>query len=339
MDHFNIPVFIPHFGCPFQCIFCNQKAISGKTKVPDPNDIGEIIERTASTIDFHNSDVELAFFGGSFTCLEPDKQRKYLEAVQPYIANKRISGIRISTRPDFIDNTILGLLKKYNVHTIELGAQSMDEKVLIASGRGHTVNDIIRSVGLIKKHGFKLGIQTMIGLPEDDAIKSIYTAERVIELQPDCVRIYPVLVLKDTELEKMFLNGTYIPLKIEQAVERVAKVLKRYINNDINVIKVGLHPAEEYKAGGKLIAGPYHPAFREMAMTWIWRKEFESFLLRNNQTLQKNKDITITVPALQYNFAIGYKAENRNLLKQFFRRVRFAESESLKKLEFELDYH
>ncbi len=339
MDHFNIPVFIPHLGCPFQCIFCNQKAISGKTKIPDPKDIENIIECTASTIDLQDSDVELAFFGGSFTCLETGIQMSYLEAVQPYILNQKISGIRISTRPDFIDDNILDLLKKYNVHTIELGVQSMDEHVLSASGRGHTVHDIIRAAGLIKDHGFKLGIQTMIGLPGDDAAKSMYTAEHVIDLQPDCVRIYPVLILKDTELEKMLLNETYTPLTIEHAVERVALVLKRYIDNDINVIKVGLHPAEEYKTGGKLIAGPYHPAFREMVMTLIWRREFERFILRNNKTPQKNKDITITVPAHQYNFAIGYKAGNRKLLKQFFRRVRFAESEKLKKLEFELDYH
>jgi len=337
--HFNIPVFIPHLGCPFQCIYCNQKYISGTLKVPDIDEVHAIIRQKLSTIDTAIAAVEVAFFGGSFTCLSKTEQEKYLQAVQTNISDKKVNGIRISTRPDYIDENILDLLHHYHVKTIELGVQSMSDRILMNAGRGHTVEDVVNASALIKKNGFKLGIQTMIGLPGESNEESEFTASRVISLKPDCVRIYPVLVLKDTELERQFSEGTYEPLSLQLAVERVATVLRMYINNDINVIKVGLHPSEEFESGGKLVAGPFHPAFREMAMSCLWKIEFNDYILQQQITAKVNKDITITVPQSQYNYAIGYEAENKNHFKKYFNKVRFARSETLNRLEFNVDYH
>lgn len=335
--HFNIPIFIPHLGCPFQCIYCNQKYISGTVSPPGTADIHSIIQQKLSTIDTKNAEVEVAFFGGSFTCLSFQEQEKYLEAVQPYINDEKVRGIRISTRPDYIDRDILQLLQKYHVRTIELGVQSMNDTTLIKIGRGHTAADVEKASELIRKSGFGLGIQTMVGLPGEDKSLDEYTASRVIDLKPDCVRIYPVLVLKDTELERMFAEGKYVPMSLSTAVERVAVPLKMYIDHDINVIKVGLHPSDEYEIGGKLVAGPFHPSFREMVMTAIWKNEFSQILL-SGQKPDKSRDLTISVPDSQYNYAIGYKSENKAHLKQYFNRVRFVRSDILHKLEFNVDY-
>lgn len=337
--HFNIPVFIPHLGCPFQCIYCNQKYISGTLKAPDVDEVHAIIRQKLSTIDSAIATVEVAFFGGSFTCLSKTEQEKYLQAVQPYINDKKVNGIRISTRPDYIDENILNLLHHYNVSTIELGVQSMSDRILTNAGRGHTVEDVVKASALIRKNGFKLGIQTMIGLPGEGKEESENTASRVIGLKPDCVRIYPVLVLKDTELEQLFLEGKYEPMSLKHAVERVAMVLRMYINNDVNVIKVGLHPSEEFESGGKLVAGPFHPAFREMAMSCLWKNEFNDFILQQQITAKVNKDITISVPSSQYNYAIGYEAENKSYFKKYFNKVRFTRSVTLNRLEFNVDYH
>ncbi|HOY30638.1 MAG TPA: radical SAM protein [Bacteroidales bacterium] len=336
--HYNIPVFIPHLGCPFQCVFCNQKYISGKQKAPEADDVHSIIRQKLSTIDVQSATVEVAFFGGSFTCLDPGLQEKYLQLIQPYINDHKIKGIRLSTRPDYIDNKNLQLLKKYHVRTIELGVQSMSDSILQQAGRGHTVGDVVKASELIRNSGFTLGIQTMIGLPGDDAVENIHTASRVIGLKPDCVRIYPVLVLKDTELELLFSEGKYKPLSLSSAVDRVASVLGLYIRDNINVIKVGLHPAEDFGKGGKLLAGPFHPSFRELAMTKLWKNEFDQFIKTTKCQDTKTKKITLTVADSQYNYAIGYKAENKNYLKQYFNKVRFQRSENLNKLQFNVDY-
>ncbi|HOH85024.1 MAG TPA: radical SAM protein, partial [Bacteroidales bacterium] len=198
--HFNIPIFIPHLGCPFQCVFCNQKYISGVQNAPDIEEVHAIIRQKLSTIGGQGARVELAFFGGSFTCLSLEEQRYYLEAIQPYIAENKINGIRISTRPDFIDDERLQMLKKFQVQTIELGVQSLNDSTLKKICRGHNVADVRNAAKMIKSYGMALGIQTMVGLPGEDSAMELETAREVIALQPDCVRIYPLLVLRDTKL-------------------------------------------------------------------------------------------------------------------------------------------
>jgi len=335
--HFNIPIFIPHLGCPFQCVFCNQKYISGIQKAPDIEEVHAIIRQKLSTINGHGARVELAFFGGSFTCLSLEEQRLYLEAVKPYIAENKINGIRISTRPDFIDDEKLQLLKQFQVKTIELGVQSMNESTLKKVSRGHHVADVRNAAKMIKRYHIALGIQTMVGLPGEDSTMELETAREVIALQPDCVRIYPLLVLQDTTLEQWYASGKYMPLSLPEAVERVAAILEMYIANDINVIKVGLHPSDEYAPGGKLVAGPFHPSFREMAMTKVWKRNFVQYLLPTRK-FNSQEDITIRVADSQYNYAIGYKSENKSYLKQYFNRVRFLRSSDMQKLQFDVDY-
>ncbi|HOV11218.1 MAG TPA: radical SAM protein [Bacteroidales bacterium] len=335
--HFNIPIFIPHLGCPFQCIYCNQKYISGIKNPPDLAEVHAIIRQKLSTINGQGARVEVAFFGGSFTCLSLEEQRNYLEAVQPYIAENKINGIRISTRPDFIDDEKLQMLKKFQVQTIELGVQSMNDSTLKKIHRGHNAADVRNAANMIKKHGIALGIQTMVGLPGEDSAMELNTAREVIAMQPDCMRIYPLLVLQDTNLEQWHARGKYMPLALPEAVERVAAILEMYIANDINVIKVGLHPSDEYAPGGKLVAGPFHPSFREMAMTIVWKRNFVQHLLPG-QKAGSQQDIIIMVADSQYNYAIGYKSENKDYLKQYFNRVRFRRSTDMQKLQFDVDY-
>jgi histone acetyltransferase (RNA polymerase elongator complex component) len=302
-------------------------------KPMDINEIVEKIELNLSTIDLVHSEVEVAFFGGSFTCLEIEQQKKYLEVVQPFITRGLIKSIRLSTRPDFINEEILSILKAMHVETIELGVQSLFDDVLQNSGRGHTAQDVTDASELINFHGIKLGLQMMVGLPGDTKEKSLITAKKIIALNPDCVRIYPTLVVRNTPLEKLYHKGDYKALTLEEAIDWVAPILKLFIQNEINVIRVGLHPSEGFESGEKLIAGPYHPSFRELVMTRIWHEEF------NCIEGKVNTDITITVPYSEYNNAIGYKANNKNLLKQKFKRLRFIRSHKLKGLEFHVDYN
>jgi histone acetyltransferase (RNA polymerase elongator complex component) len=296
-------------------------------------EIIEKIERNLSTIDVKNSEVEVAFFGGSFTCLDLEQQKKYLEAVQPYINNGKIKSIRLSTRPDFINEEVLSVLKTMQVETIEMGVQSMDDDVLRKSGRGHTAEDVIKASKLIRYFDFKLGLQMMVGLPGDTAEKSYSTAQEIIALNPNCVRIYPTLVVRNTKLEEFYNMGEFKSLSLEEAIDWVAPLLKLFIQNQINVIKVGLHPSEGFESGEDLISGPYHPSFRELVMTRIWYEAFNSI------EGKENSDITISVPFAEYNNAIGYKANNKNILKQKFNRLRFIRSHKLEGLEFHVDYN
>ncbi|NLK88103.1 MAG: radical SAM protein, partial [Clostridiaceae bacterium] len=202
MKHVIIPVFVPHKGCPNDCIFCNQKKISGQISDMTTDRINEIIEEHLKTID-EGAFAEIAFYGGSFTAIEKGLQQGFLKEAYKYVTAGRVSEIRLSTRPDFIDEEILGMLGQYGVRTIELGVQSLDDDVLKASCRGHDASCVYRSCDLIKKMGFRLGIQTMTGLPGDTRERCIDTAKKVISLSPELVRIYPVLVIKGTGLEKL----------------------------------------------------------------------------------------------------------------------------------------
>jgi len=297
------------------------------------DDIIAKIELNLSTIVSQSSEIEVAFFGGSFTCLELENQNKYLELVQPYINCGQIQSIRLSTRPDYINQNILDFLKTKHVETIELGVQSMDDTVLKSSGRGHTAQHVINASELIRANGFKLGLQMMVGLPDDSAEKSLETAKRIISLSPDCLRIYPALVVKNTELESLYNQGRYQALTLDEAIDWVALVMKQFIQNQINIIRVGLHPSEGFESGGNLVAGPYHVSFRELVMTRLWYEEFKGI------TVEDNSDLTVFIANNEYNNAIGYKAYNKNYLKQKFRRVKFVRSAKLKDMEYYVDYN
>ncbi len=334
LKHYNIPIFIPEMACPHQCIFCDQRKISGQQDIPTIAEVKQKIENYLATIPLKNSHIEIGFFGGSFTGIPMKQQKEYLQAAAYYVINDRVKSIRISTRPDYIDKDILNLLKENHVETIELGAQSLDEEVLLRSGRGHGVNDIENAAELIKTKGFKLGLQMMIGLPYDTKEKALYTAKRIVELGADNTRIYPTLVIKGTVLEQQFVKNTYAPLSLVEAVQWSRDIYQYFEKHDVKVIRIGLHPSKELNSEHSLIAGPYHPSFKELVLTEIWKKH-----LFENINFKSNKSIIIYVPDKQINYAIGHQATNKNMLKNHFNSVVIKTDTKLNKRTFYVDYY
>ena len=269
-----IPIFVPHLGCPHQCTFCNQKEISGQTKQVTANDVKETIEYYLKNFKDDSKYVEVAFYGGSFTAIDERKQNELLEAANEFIKQGRVNSIRLSTRPDYIDKSILKRLKKYNVKTIELGVQSANDYILARCQRGHTFEDVKKASKLIRLYGFTLGHQMMIGLPESTKLDEINTAKALIKLKPKIVRIYPVLVIKNTPLAKEYEQGEYIPLTVEQAVDRAKDIMQLFNNAKIDVIRIGLQNTEEItdpsEESSQVIAGPYHPAIRQLVESGLW---------------------------------------------------------------------
>lgn len=332
--HFTIPVFIPMQACPFMCIFCDQEKISGQVNIPIAGDVVQIIEKHLETIPSSNSIIELGFFGGTFTGLPLHQQETYLNAAKPYLEKGKISGIRLSTRPDFIDEEILDFLKNYHVKTIELGAQSMNDEVLKKSGRGHRVADTIAAADMIVKTGFRLGLQMMIGLPGDTLEHALFTAGKFVELQVQDVRIYPLVVIKDTPLEKMYRAGKYVPLSLEAAVKITSEVYKIFEAAGVNIIRTGLHPSEGLLNGDDLIAGPFHVSFKELVLTERWREIFSSI-----QKHENTSQISISVPPKELNYAVGYQASNKNLLLKTFQKANFKIDESLKNRDYYVNFY
>lgn len=303
MRHVNIAVFVPHSGCPNQCSFCNQRAISGHTKQPTPQDVIDVCE-VAQKGGCEEAEVQLAFFGGSFTAIEREYMVSLLEAAQGYIENGFLNrGIRISTRPDFIDGEILTLLKKYGVRAIELGAQSMDDGVLTLNKRGHTAHDVRKAAVLIKEYGFELGLQMMTGLWGSSDEDSINTAKEFIALKPDTVRIYPTVVLKNTLLGEKFESGEYSPPDLQHSIELVAELLPMFEENGISVIRVGLHAQSDVERD--YLAGAYHPALRELCEGEIYYKKILSDLQN-----QPKGSYEIAVSPCEISKATGQKKKN-----------------------------
>lgn len=280
-----IPIFVPHKGCPHDCIFCNQKKITGVSTDVTSEDARNIIEECLETID-KDADVEIAFFGGSFTAIDIDIQKSLLSVAKEYVEKGLVKDIRMSTRPDCIDEDILSMLKEYKTSIIELGVQSLDEKVLLDSIRGHQSEIVYKSSKMIKNSGIKLGLQMMIGLPDDTEEKCIFTAKKFVELKPDCVRVYPTLVVKDTGLEKLMEQNKYNPFTLEESVNIVKKVLVLFYVNNINVIRVGLQATDDIQIGKAVLAGPYHPAFRELVEADMIKDYLEFVILQNKNIKQ-----------------------------------------------------
>ena len=239
-----IPVFVPHLGCPNDCIFCNQKSISGQKKAVTKEDVKNTIEYFLKNIE-KDSIKEIAFYGGSFTGIDVKTQDELLSVANEYINDGQVDSIRISTRPDYIDKETLKRLKKYNVKTIELGVQSASNYILGRANRGHTFDDVKKASKLIRRYGFKLGHQMMVGLPESNRNDEINTAKALIKLKPKMVRIYPVLVIKGTRLEQEYNEGIYEPLTVVQAVETCKQLVRMFTNKKIEVIRIGLQNTDE----------------------------------------------------------------------------------------------
>ena len=269
-----IPIFVPHLGCPNACVFCNQTKITGKQKQVTKEDVKQIIEEYLNSFKDKENKVEVAFFGGSFTAIDKNIQTELLEAAYEYVKEGKVESIRISTRPDAIDKDILKFLKKYKVKTIELGVQSSNNYILEKAKRGHTFEDVKKASRLIRFYGFTLGHQMMVGLPESTALDEVNTAKDLIKLKPKIVRIYPVLVIKDTELEEKYKNGEYEPLSIIQAVERCKEVANLFNSHKVKIIRIGLQNTDEItdpnNESSQVVAGPYHPAFRQLVEGGLW---------------------------------------------------------------------
>ena len=257
-----IPVFVPHLGCPNDCVFCNQRRISGHMSPADAETVKNAIENAAALTP-SGTKRQLAFYGGSFTAIPDGQQLELFEAARPYLEDGTISSIRLSTRPDAIDGTVLARLKKYGVTTVELGAQSMCDEVLELSGRGHTASDVENASRLIKASGFELILQMMTGLPGDTDERSIETARRIIALRPDGVRIYPTVIVRDTALYDLWKAGRYAEHTVEDAVRVCAKLTAMFDEANIPIIRMGLNPTEDL-SGGDAVGGAYHPALGEL---------------------------------------------------------------------------
>lgn len=333
-----IPVFIPHLGCPHDCVFCNQRSISGAQDLPTDEEIITQIENYKK-ISENYDEIQLAFFGGSFTAIPVEQQEHFLRLVFPYVkksGNKSafIDSLRLSTRPDAIDEEVLGRLKRFGVSTIELGAQSMDDKVLVLSGRGHKVSDTVKSSRMIKEKGFILGLQTMPGLPGSTEEQDIETAEKIIALGPAIVRIYPTIVIKNTALHKMMLLGKYTPMRLEDAVCLCAKLTRMYEDAGIKVIRTGLHSSENMCEDKDVAGGPYHPAFGDMVRSKIL---IDELIPKIDKVISEKRDIsenfkadtlTIVVPSNMISTFTGNKKCNSNALESKYgvKKVRFVSS-------------
>ncbi len=311
--NYIIPIFVPHKGCPHDCIFCNQKRITSQIKELSFEDIDEIISQYIKTINRPDANIEIAFFGGSFTAIPRDEQDLYLSVAYKYLKNGEVNSIRLSTRPDYINEEILRNLKKFSVSIVELGAQSLDDDVLRLCQRGHNAEDVVNAVNLLKKEGFIVGIQLMVGLPKDNEEKCLNTTRKVVELKPNIVRIYPTLVIKDTYLEYMFKSGIYTPLKLHEAVSICKKMLILLEGNEINVIRIGLQPTDDMQVGKNIVAGPYHPAFRQLVESQIYKDMMDSIL--SGKTIKPNSYIVINFNQKDYSNIIGQKKSNFEYLK------------------------
>ncbi len=315
-SHFIIPVFVPDLGCPHQCVFCNQKKITGHNDVPGADEVTQKIAGYLKTIPRNpGTTVEVAFYGGSFTAVDPNLQAELLARAYQFVASHEIDSIRVSTRPDAVSEDIMALLSTYGVGTVELGVQSMDDEVLWLSGRGHTSRDVLRASALIKEWGVNLGFQIMVGLPGDTEDKEINSALELISLRPDLMRIYPCLVLKDTPLAELYGKGEYVPLTVEQAVWRCKILLLMFERAGVNVIRIGLQPSEQINLDGDVLAGPYHPAFRELVETAVIRDQLE-YLFKDKAGFESADMVEVVVPETDVSWTKGHKGSN----VEYFRR-------------------
>lgn len=303
-----IPIFIPFLGCPHDCAFCNQVKITNyKDDINKENTIRQI-NQYLSYFPKNENIKEIAFFGGSFTGLDEEVMISYLEIALNYKKKGIIDRIRLSTRPDYINNSILDILKKYEVDVIELGIQSLDNEILNANERGHSKEDSIMASKLIKDYGFKLGHQIMPGLYKDSFDKAIKTGLESIKMNPDMVRIYPTLVIKDTKLEKLYKEGLYKPLSLDEAIEISSRLYMIYSYKKIPVIRIGLQPTENINEKKDVVAGPFHPSIRQLVETNIHKIYLEELI---NKYGLKNK-IKIHISNREISIIAGNKKENKN---------------------------
>ncbi len=325
MKRSNVAIFVPHRGCPKQCSFCNQKEITGCDTVVTKEDVSAAAERAfAGGCDTAQS--EIAFFGGSFTGIEPEYMTSLLSAAYGYVSKGLFKGIRISTRPDYISQDILDTLKRFGVTSIELGAQSMSDKVLSLNNRGHSAQDVIDASEMIKSNGFSLGLQMMTGLYGSSDDIDILTARKLIDLAPDTVRVYPTIVLKNTPLEGLYLSGEYMPQTLDGAVNLCSHLIKLFNDAEIKIIRLGLHDSESLKSD--YVAGPYHPAFRELCESRIFLNKIREYIFSDEQN-KKFSRYRIEVNPRNISRVVGQKRKNIDELKKDGIEIKLAPNSSM----------
>lgn len=314
--HVNIPVFIPHLGCPNQCVFCNQRSISGTSSFSE-DDAAMIIEDTLSTLRGSGKKCEIAFFGGSFTGIDRALMVRLLDLAEEYVKRGDVVGIRMSTRPDYISPEIIGILSGYTVTQVELGIQSMNRGVLSACKRGHTPEDTVKACGLLKNAGFSFVGQMMIGLPTATQTDETECAEKICAMGADAARVYPTVVFRDTELEKDTESGIYKPLMVDEAVERTKNVLEVFDAHGVNVIRIGLCDNESLHSDETYVAGPNHGAIGEMARSAVFYDVMTAMLeqaVRDGKQLY-GKKVLFSVPCGATSMAVGHKRANSEKIK------------------------
>lgn len=326
MKHVNVGLFVPHNGCPHQCSFCNQKAISGHREQVTPADVDSAVKIALNNPDSRGG--EIAFFGGSFTAIDRETMISLLSAAYKYVADGSFKGIRISTRPDAIDEEICTILKQYGVTAVELGAQSMDNGVLRLNRRGHTAEDVAKASETLKSFGFELGLQMMTGLYGSSDAESIETAKKIIALKPSTVRIYPTVVLENTPLAELYRSGEYEPQTVESAAELVAQLLLMFYEADITVIRTGLHSGGDVE--GEYIAGAYHPAFKEICESKIYLRRVLEFT-EKNKIAKGNIEICVSPKAISQ--MTGQKKANITALQKLGYNARVIADKNVKKYD------
>ena len=327
MKHKTIPIFVPHMGCPNDCSFCNQKKITGQNTVVTKDDVKRQIEDALLTVPGDADFVEIGFFGGSFTGIDKKTQNDFLEVAKSYKDKGLVQAIRLSTRPDYVDDEILANLKKYGVTTIELGAQSMDDEVLSLNRRGHKSEDTVRASRMIKDYDFCLGLQMMTGLFGDNDEKCKKTLEKIISLNPDCVRIYPTLVLSGTHLGRLYEKGEYKPQTLEEAVNLCADLKERLDSENIKIIRLGLMSSDNINPDSDVMAGPYHPSFGELVQSEIYLSKILKEIKTDADILVNEKDISAF---------LGNKRKNIQKLKKSGFDVKFVVDNNITRGNFKI---
>lgn len=314
---FVIPVFIPHAGCPHQCLFCDQTRTTNRDRsFPTESQIDAEINRFLSYRRNHRRWTEISFFGGNFLGLSDNQILQLLTVADKYIQTGRAQGIRFSTRPDTINEKRMALIRDYPISTIEIGAQSMDASVLTVSRRGHSPDDTIKAVKLLKNNRFRTGLQMMVGLPAESEQAAVASAQQMAGLAPDFVRIYPCLVLRGSPLARWYSQGRYVPLSLEKSVSLVKRIYSLMTVQGITVIRMGLQPTTELNTGAGVLAGPFHPAYGELVYSALWMDALRRTLASQNVN---SGDLTIEVHPKAGSHIRGHHSCN---LKQLYREFR-----------------
>jgi len=313
---FVVPIFIPHDGCPQRCVFCDQKRTTGQSEGFSSTDrLHAAIAQFLGYRRDRRRPTEIAFYGGNFLGMSPERIHFLLNLASTYVSQGAVQGVRFSTRPDTISSETLGLIAGFPVTTIELGVQSMNDKVLEISRRGHTTLDTRRAVALLQSQPYRLGLQMMVGLPGDTPEQALATGEAIAALGPDFVRIYPTLVLKGSPLARWHAAGRYTPMPLDAAVDLVKSLLAHFIVNNIKVIRMGLQPTADLNAGAGIVAGPFHPAFGERVHSALWREALRRWLSSHSVNGQS---LDIEVHPSVLSRIKGYRNDNFKWIRREF---------------------